>query len=147
VDRTVAVLITAAAAALVALQPPINSQLGRAIGTFAASSVSFVIGTILLVAVTVTVGGGFGQLGEIRSLPWYYLAGGALGAAYITTILVTVRTLGAGGLTAATIAGQLTMSVAIDRAGVLGLPERPITATRVVGIALLAAGVFLVVRE
>lgn len=146
-DRTVAVLITAGAAALVPLQAPINSQLGKTIGTFAAASVSFIVGTILLVAITVTVGGGFGRVGEIQSLPWYYLMGGVLGAAYMTTILIAVRTLGAGGLTAATIAGQLTMSVVIDRAGILGLPERPITAPRIVGIALLAAGAYLVVRK
>ena len=39
---------------------------------------------------------------------WYYLIGGLLGAAYVTTVLLTVRTLGAGGVTAATVAGQLT---------------------------------------
>ena len=35
----------------------------------------------------------------------------------------------------------------IDRAGVLGLEERGLTPSRVVGIALLAAGTFLIVRE
>ena len=41
--------------------------------------------------------------------------------------LITVRELGAGGATAAVIAGQLALSVVIDRAGVLGLDERAIT--------------------
>ena len=58
-----------------------------------------------------------------------------------------MRELGAGGVTAATIAGQLTMSVFIDRAGVLGLEERGLTAQRILGIALLAAGTVLIVRE
>jgi bacterial/archaeal transporter family-2 protein len=62
-------------------------------------------------------------------------------------VLVSVRTLGAGGVTAATIAGQLTMAVALDRLGILGLPQRGLTLPRVVGVALLAAGVFLVVRD
>lgn len=138
---------TVVVGALIALQAPINSELGRTVGTFAAASLSFLIGTIALVAVTATIGGGFGDLGEARHLHWHYLAGGILGAAYVTTVLVTVRTLGAGGVTAATIAGQLTASVAIDRAGVLGLTDRPLTPARMVGIALLAAGVFLIVRE
>ena len=72
------------------------------------------------------MGGGFGEIGQVRD-SWYYLTGGALGAAYVTTVLVTVRELGAGGVTAATIAGQLTMSVVLDRAGVLGLPEKAVT--------------------
>ena len=65
----------------------------------------------------------------------------------MTTVLVSVRTLGAGGVTAATIAGQLAMSVIVDRAGVLGLDKREPTPGRLLGIALLAAGVFLVVRD
>ena len=63
---------------------------------------------------------------------------------YVTCALIAVRTLGAGGVTAATIAGQLTMSVIIDRAGLLGLEQRGLDVGRVVGIALLAAGTYLV---
>jgi transporter family-2 protein len=86
-------------------------------------------------------------VGEARHLGWYYLTGGLLGAVYVTTALVAVRSLGAGGVTAATIAGQLTASMLIDRAGVLGLEERPLSAQRLVGVALLAGGTLLVVRE
>lgn len=146
-DKWIAVPLTALAGALVALQAPINSGLGKNVGTFAAATVSFAIGTLLLLGVTVTIGGGLGDIGAIRNLNWYWLAGGALGAAYVTTVLVTVRELGAGGVTAATIAGQLTMSVLADRAGILGLPEKAVSAPRVIGVLLLAAGVFLIVRE
>ena len=146
-DKWAAVPLTAAAGSLVALQAPINSHLGKNIGTFAAATVSFAIGTMLLFGIAITIGGGFGDVGEIRHLNWYWLTGGALGAIYVTTVLVTVRELGAGGVTAATIAGQLTMSVAADRAGILGLPEKAITAPRVIGVLLLAAGVFLIVRD
>ena len=75
-------------------------------------------------------GEGFGQLGEVGGLSWYYLIGGLLGAVYVTTVLITVRTLGAGGVTAATIAGQLTMSVVLDRLGILGLAQRGLTPGR-----------------
>jgi transporter family-2 protein len=91
--------------------------------------------------------GGFGSIGEVRHVSWYYLTGGILGAAYVTTVLVTVRSLGAGGVTAATIAGQLTMAVVVDQLGILGVAKHPITALRVVGVVLLAAGTFLIVRE
>ena len=146
-DKWVAVPITALAGALVAMQAPINSGLGKSIGTFAAATVSFAIGTTLLLLICVSVGGGFGDIAQARHLEWYYLTGGALGAAYVTTVLVSVRELGAGGVTAATIAGQLSMSVVLDRAGVLGLPEKAVTVPRVLGVLLLAAGVFLIVRD
>ena len=147
-DKSViAVLATVAAGALVAMQAPINSALGKSVGTFAAASVSFAIGLAVLIAITLVAGGGFGEVSQAGNLRWYYLTGGLLGAAYVTTVLLSVRELGAGGVTAATIAGQLTMSVFIDRAGLLGLSERGLTGQRLLGIALLAAGTVLVVRE
>jgi transporter family-2 protein len=146
VDRWLPVAATVIAGGLVGMQAPINSMLGKAVGTFAASSVSFGIGFTVLVAITLVAGGGFGGVGEAADLPWYYLTGGLLGAAYVTTVLVTVRNVGAGGVAAATIAGQLTMSVLLDRAGVLGLEEHGLTLPRILGIAFLATGTFLIVR-
>ena len=146
-DKWAAVLITVFAGSLVAMQAPINSMLGKSVGTFAAASLSFAIGLSVLIAITLVAGGGFGDLSAAGDLKWYYLTGGVLGAVYVTSVLVSVRTLGAGGVTAATIAGQLTMSVALDRTGALGLDERALTPQRILGIVLLAAGTFLIVRE
>ena len=146
-DRGAAVVLTAAAGGLIALQAPINSTLGRSVGTFQAAFLSFVIGTVALTIIAALAKGGLAQIGEARSLAWYYLVGGLLGAVYVTTVLVTVRSLGAGGVTAATIAGQLSLSVAVDHFGWLGVDRAPVTAVKVAGIVLLAAGVFLVVRD
>ena len=147
-DRTaLAALATVVAGGLVGMQAPINSMLGKAVGTFAAATVSFAIGLVVLLFIALLFGGGFGRVGEAGDLSWYYLTGGLLGAIYVSTVLVSVRTLGAGGVAGATIAGQLTMSVLLDRAGALGLEERALTFPRVVGILLLAAGTFLVVRD
>ena len=146
-DRGAAVVLTAAVGGLIALQAPINSHLGKQIGTFQAAFVSFVIGTMLLLAIATVAKGGLGQIAEVRGVQWYYLTGGLLGAAYVTSVLVTVRSLGAGGVVAATIAGQLTMGVIVDQFGWLGVTKDPVTAAKLVGIALLTAGVFLIVRE
>lgn len=146
-DRTlVAALAVVCAGGLVGLQAPINAGLGRAIGSLPAAAVNFIVGLFALVVILAMVG----ELGNVGGAPeqrWYYLVGGLMGALYVTTALIAVKTLGAGGITAATITGQLTASVLIDRAGILGLPERAITPSRLIGIALLAAGVYLVVRE
>jgi transporter family-2 protein len=146
VDKTLAAaLATVVVGALIALQAPINSGLGKVTGTLPSAAISFTIGTLLLVGL-VTVSGQVGNVSGAGDVRWYYLLGGVLGAAYVTTVLLTVRTLGAGGVTAATVAGQLTMSVIIDRLGFLGLEETPITAGRVIGVVLLFAGTVLVIR-
>ncbi len=146
-DRGAAVILTALVGGLIALQAPINSMLGKATGSFQAAFLSFAIGTVVLAVIAAFAKGGFGTMGEARSLSWIYLTGGLLGAAYVTTVLVTVRELGAGPVVAATIAGQLSASVVLDQFGLLGLPKDPITFGKVVGIVLLAAGVYLVVRD
>ena len=145
-DRGVAVVLTAVVGGMVALQGPINSQLGKTIGNFQAAFFSFATGTIILAVVAGLVRGGYGQIAEARSLAPQYLIGGALGACYVSCVLVTVRTLGAGGIVAATVAGQLTMSVIIDQFGLLGLDKDPISVSKAIGVLLLAVGTLLVVR-
>jgi transporter family-2 protein len=144
-DKGLAVLFMAVVGGLIALQAPVNAGLGKATGTFAAALVSFIVGTAVLAAIVV-VSGKAGGVAEATNVEWYYLIGGILGAAYVFTALVTVDTIGAGGVAAATITGQLTASVLLDRLGVLGLEETPLTAERLVGVVLLLAGTYLVVR-
>jgi transporter family-2 protein len=147
VSRGLAVAIGVGAGCLVGMQAPINSRLGRSVGTAQAATFSFLVGTVALVAVTAFWSGGLGGLGNIGKAPWWALVGGLLGAVYVTVALVAVRTLGASGLTAVVIAGQLIISVVIDRFGLLGVARQHIDAPRIVGLVLLAVGVALVVRE
>jgi transporter family-2 protein len=146
VDRSLAVVVTAVAGGLIALQPPINAVLGRETGSLQAGLVSFFVGTILLAAIVVLSGKAGGLSGALDVGWLYYLGGGVLGAMYVVVALVTVSAIGATGLIAATIAGQLTASVLIDRLGVLGLDEVPISPERIAGVGLLALGTYLVVR-
>jgi len=145
VDRGVAVLLTAVVGGILALQAPINAGLGRATGQLPAALVSFTVGTVLLAAI-VGLSGDAGGLASTFDVRWYYLAGGALGAAYVTVALIAVRSIGAGGVAAATITGQLATALVIDRLGILGLERTPITASRVAGVVLLLAGTYLLVR-
>jgi transporter family-2 protein len=135
------------AGALIALQAPINATLGGSIGNVAAATVNFVVGAVILIVVTLAFAGGFGSLPSAGELPWYYtIGGGVVGAVFVLVAILTVNSLGAGGITAATLAGQLAASVVIDRLGILGLAEREITVERIAGVGLLMLGTYLVVR-
>ena len=144
-DRGLAVILTACAGGLIALQAPINAGLGKATGSLPAALVSFLIGTVALGAIVV-LSGKAGGLSSTFDVSWYYLLGGLLGAVYVANALVAVTAIGAGGVAAATVTGQLTASVAIDRLGLFGLDQVPLSPERVVGVALLLAGTVLVVR-
>jgi bacterial/archaeal transporter family-2 protein len=144
-DRGLAVLLTALAGGLIALQAPINAGLGKATGSLPAALVSFLIGTVALAAIVV-LSGKAGGLGSTFDVSWYYLLGGLLGALYVANALIAVTAIGAGGVAAMTVAGQLTASVAIDRLGLFGLDQVPLSPERVLGVVLLFAGTVLIVR-
>ena len=147
-SKELAVILTVAAGGLVAAQAPVNNVVSKKVGTLGAVSVNFLVGTAIVLVVTFLFADGIQNIEGVQSPAWYYwLFGGIAGVAIVLTTLVTVRELGAGGVTAATIAGQLTLSIILDRAGVLGLDERAITAQKMLGVALLAAGTVLVVHE
>jgi transporter family-2 protein len=147
VSRGLAVVLGVVAGALVGMQAPINSRLGKSIGTIQAATFSFLVGTVVLLAVAAFASGGWGNLGHVGRAPAWALIGGLLGAVYVSVAIVAVRTLGVSGLTAVVILGQLGVSVAIDRFGLLGVAKIPISSGRIVGIVLLVAGVVLVVRR
>jgi transporter family-2 protein len=141
--RLLAVIATFAVGALIAFQPPINSELAKRTTVVAAAFISTVLATVALGVLTVVLG----EAGEVRRVPHIpvgYLTGGFMGAVLISVSLVTVRTLGAGGVVAATVAGQLVISALLDRFGVLGLERVGLTPGRLLGFALLFAGTALV---
>jgi len=146
-DKGVAVAVAAVVGGLVVTQGPLNSQLGRAVGGLEASVVALAI-SFLAVLTLSAVTGGIGGIRQIGDAPWHVAIGGGLaGALYVGSIVWTVRALGAGGLTAVTIAGQLGVALVIDHFGWLGVEKSPITVAKVSGVLLLAVGTWLVIRE
>jgi transporter family-2 protein len=147
VDRGVAAILMVIAGGFIALQSPINSHLGRAVGAIQGALVSFAVGTLVLLVAALAARGGLGRIGNVGDVSWIYVTGGILGAGYVTMALLSVRSLGTGGVIAATIAGELTVAVLIDQFGWFGVQQQVITPARVAGIVLLALGVLLVVRN
>jgi len=146
-DRGVALVLATAIGGTLALQAPLNSLLGRTVGGLQATIVAFMVGLTALLAAS-AFAGGLAGIGSGGDAPWWALVGGGLiSALYVASIVFTVRALGAGGLTAATIAGQFTVALVVDHFGWLGVERQPITLARLSGLALLAAGTWLIVWD
>jgi bacterial/archaeal transporter family-2 protein len=132
--------------AFLPLQALINAQLGRiTVGPLFASFVSFLVGTVTLGAVILalrTPVPGAAMLGNVAAWVW---AGGALGAVYVVGATLLVPRLGATALTCLIVLGQVVASLLLDHYGVLASP-RPADLARVSGVALVLAGVVLVVQ-
>lgn len=146
-SRSLAIVLVSLAGVFVGLQAPVNARLGKEIGAVQAATISFLVGTVALLAVTSLSSGGFSSVSGITRAPWWALVGGLLGAFYVTVALRTVTVLGASGLTAIVVTGQLLIAAVIDRFGLLGIARQHLGAPRVIGLLLLIAGVVLVVRR
>ena len=146
-DRSVAVVVAAVVGGVVVTQGPLNSQLGRTVGGLEASVVALSVSLTAVLTLSV-VTGGIGGVRNLGDAPWHVAIGGGLaGAIFVASIVWTVRALGVGGLTAVTIAGQLGVAIVIDHFGWLGVEKSPITVAKILGVALLALGTWLVIRE
>lgn len=129
----------------VAVQPSINARLAEKTGFLQASTISFAVGTLILLLLSlVTAGGSFRRVGEA---PWWQLTGGFLGAFFVTLTIVAVPRIGTTAVLALTIVSQLVAGMIMDHYGMFGMRGIPLDARRVFGVALLLVGVCLVVRR
>jgi transporter family-2 protein len=133
------------AGAMLPFQFGINAQLADWLGSpVRASLVSFAVGTLALLAVTVAAFRGWPASERIGAAPWWVWVGGLLGAFYVLGSVVTAPKLGAATLVAVILAGQAVASLLVDHFGWVGFEESPVTPGRLAGMALVAAGVALV---
>jgi transporter family-2 protein len=145
---------TAAAATLAliaglagSVQVAVMGRFGERIGSVEALAANLVFSA--LCAVVILVGlrrtDGFGA--ALRAPWWYWVGGGGMGLLVVFTITVTAPRLGTTAVIALLIAGQLAMGLAIDRYGLFGVEQIPLTWTRLAGVVLLAAGAALALRR
>lgn len=140
------VLFGLAAGAMLPFQAGVNAQLAGVLGSpVRAALVSFLVGTLALAALTlVAFRGSAGGDAKLADMPWWLWTGGLLGAFYVAGAIVVAPRLGAVTLLATILAGQMVASLLVDQFGWVGFAEQPISAGRIAGVALLAAGVALV---
>jgi transporter family-2 protein len=143
VDRITAVVVTLVVGGLVATQAPANASLARHVGALGATVVSLII-SIAIVGLLLVASGELGALKGLGGFRPEHVLGGIAGAAIVYVSLLTVRSLGAGGVAAALVCSQLLVAALLDWFGVLGLDRAPLSFSRIAGMALLIAGTLLV---
>jgi transporter family-2 protein len=74
--------------------------------------------------------------------PWSLYIGGACGFVIILSLAFVFPKI--GGAIALVVLGQGVAALAIDHFGLMGMPQEPITLTRVVGLLLVGGGVALI---
>ncbi len=129
---------------LIAVQGAANSALNRFLEQpLHAAIVSFATGLLALLAIGAVLPAGWPSFWKVAEAPKLYLIGGVLGALFIITVILVLPRIGAGRTTVASLCGQVVLSLVIDHVGLLGVPQQPIDAKRLVAAGLVIAGVVL----
>ncbi len=140
-------LLAVCAGLTLALQPPINARLRSAVGDpFWAAAISFFVGTVALVALALALRAPLPAFANGFRAPWYVWIGGLLGAIYVASTIVAVPRLGASQMLSLAVLGMMLGALCVDQFGWFGLAVKPISMLRIVGAALLIAGVAFITR-
>jgi bacterial/archaeal transporter family-2 protein len=111
-----------------------------------AGLVSYVVGTLCMALLIAALRDPVPSVGMVLRIPWWAWSGGMFGAIFIGLSIYLVPQIGAATFIALLITGQMVASITLDHFGVLGLAVRPIDLSRLIGVALLIAGVVLIRR-
>lgn len=131
-----------------ALQSGANATLAKSLGQpFAASLVVVLVSFAGLLTAGLVSGQlawpGMDKFGEA---PWWAFVGGLLGACLLLSQLFVAQHLGAGVFLGLTVTAAVVTSLVLDHWGLMGFREHPAGLWRIVGGALMIAGLGLVAR-
>ena len=141
-------LMAIVAGACLPLQVGVNSSLARGLeNPISAALVPFAVGTMALFAYVLMMRLPIPGFARAAAMPWWiWIGGGFLGAYFVSSAIYLAPRLGATVLFMTIITGQLLFALLLESKGLMGFPERSLSAGRFAGIALMIAGVYLTRR-
>lgn len=143
--RPMIMLTALVAGALMPVQAGVNARLREYLGDpVMASLVSFCVGSLALLAFILVTRTPWPSMAAAATAPWWSWFGGAFGAFFVAVTIILAFKLGATGLMAWIIAGQLIASVLLDHTGAIGFAVREASWQRLAGVLLLLFGAVLV---
>jgi len=125
----------------------LNANLGQRIGSpVAAGVVLFAVAFASALGVLLLTGGA-AALAKVPGQPPVLFLAGCLVAFYVLTITFVAPRFGLANAILFVLLGQLVSAAVIDATGLMGLAARPVSAVRLLGLAVMAVGVFLSQRS
>jgi transporter family-2 protein len=139
-----AVIVGLLGGVAVGLQGPLTSLMSQHVGTMGSVFIIHLGGALMAGALLLALGGG--GLSAWRSVPWYALGAGVFGLVVLSAVSYTIPRIGVATTVTLIVVAQLILSTLLDHFGLLGISVRPIDFSRILGIAVLFLGTWLMVR-
>ena len=137
-------LLAAVVGAGLAAQAAVNAQLRAATGSALWTALISSSLTVALLGLVQLAQRDPLSLAGASRFPWWIWTGGVAGASYVFAVVVLTRPLGVALLFAAVVVGQLGTGLVIDHFGWFNVAVHPVSPARLIGAALLLAGLGLI---
>mgnify|MGYP001436454821 FL=1 len=128
----------------VGLQAPMSSIISQRLGVLESIFIIHLGGALVVLLPLLYFGGG--KLGNWRTVPWYALCAGAFGLVVIFSMSYMIPRIGVATALIILLAGQIFIGSILDHFGLLGAAVRPLDLTRVLGLGVVLAGVWLAMK-
>ncbi|HEY4378898.1 MAG TPA: DMT family transporter [Acidobacteriaceae bacterium] len=134
---------------LIAIQAGCNATLEKSLQnpvlsaflSFCAGTAALLLAFAIYAAITRTP---MPRAAQWSSVPWWGWVGGALGAIYILCMVLTAEKVGSGIFVGLTVTATIVASLVMDHYGLLGFKQHPASPGRILGGALMVAGMLLI---
>jgi bacterial/archaeal transporter family-2 protein len=134
--------------ALIPIQAATNAAMSKSLGGISyASLVLFGISLIVVLAWILITQAAMPPVAAFRAAPIYGWLGGFIVATYVLSITFLAPRLGVGNAICFIVTGQIFAAVLIDHFGLFGASVQALSWSRIAGIALMIAGLFLAKRS
>jgi bacterial/archaeal transporter family-2 protein len=143
--NTIWISIASAAGACIALQAAANGSLRTNLGDARYAAFFSICGTIATAVILVlAIRPSLPPATAFRATPWWNWVGGPFGAVFVLAGAGLTPKLGSAAFIAAVVGGQLVCALVLDHFGLMDVPQQGLSVGRVMGAALVFAGVLLV---
>ncbi|KAI8323005.1 DUF606-domain-containing protein, partial [Martensiomyces pterosporus] len=141
------IILLAIGGTCTALQGIVNGLLSRKTAPGFPPWLSFAVGsTLLFIFLMVDTRGGksINWKNAFKTAPWWAWLGGLPGAAFVVVITLMMPIRGPAIVYSIYICSKMVTSLIVDSFGFFGAKQRPATIPRLVGFAIMVAGVLMV---
>ena len=128
----------------VGLQAPMSSMISQRLGVLESIFIIHLGGAIAVLIPMLLFG--TGKISSWRTVPWYALVAGAFGLVVIFSMSYMIPRIGVATALIILLAGQIFIGSILDHFGLLGVAVRPLDFTRVLGLGVVLAGVWLAMK-
>ena len=143
--KSILILLAVVSGAVLPIQAALNGKMGKAVGDpIYAALISFVVGSIGLLAYVIVSKTQLSSITEATSVNWTVWLAGILGAFYVACVMILAPKLGVALTFGLVVTGQLGISLILDHFGLIGIPVREINWQKILGMAFIIAGVAII---